>query len=176
MSSAVLIVFRIGVTGGLAWEAEQAVGLGRPNNLVLLIPDGGTYERFRSHCGRFFPKSLPQWLPYVGGKVLPDTDKRFCEWPESKGDIQAIMRFDDAWNPSVVLVRAREPQAFFVRRAERKAFRLVFKAVGIGPIRPKMLTRISRMIKLGAAVILVAVMGIALTFCALLVLEKLGLD
>ena len=176
MESAKLIVLRIGITGGLAWEVEHATGLKRPNKLVLLIPDSQTYKVFRGCCGRVFPRGLPQWLPDVDGKLLlDDPDHHFCTWPESKCDIQAIMRFDDAWNPTVIPVRAEVDLAFSLRSAERKALSLVVKAVGIDSLRPKFLARVLRMIKLTAAVALVAVLGVALMLCTFSIFEMVGL-
>jgi hypothetical protein len=72
MRQAELVIVHVGTSAGLAWELEQAVGLGRPERLVVCLgPDavprlggrrdaGAPYRQFNERFGRVFPKGLPQ--------------------------------------------------------------------------------------------------------------------
>jgi hypothetical protein len=72
MRRAQLIVLHVGGSPGLAWEIEQAIGLGRPERLVVCLgPEsvprlgdspraGAAYQQFVAWFGHAFPKGLPR--------------------------------------------------------------------------------------------------------------------
>jgi hypothetical protein len=100
ISDAQLIVLATAGTSGLLWELEQAIALGRPESLVLVVPDvRPSYESFRTMTRDLFPHELPQ-----SNDVF--ARRRFMRFMV-KIHFRGMIGFDGAWNPVFSELRYR---------------------------------------------------------------------
>lgn len=129
MTSAALVVLRVGTGHGLTWECGQALSMLRPEQLVILILDTklADYRAFASEVESQFAVRLPE----VGATSLLRVVVDVRENPSKA--VPGVIVFSSGWRPSF------RPLPFSIvrfgnthlRRAFATALKPVFEARGI---------------------------------------------
>lgn len=90
MTRARLVVVRTGATEGIMWEVGQATELLRPEQLLLVVPQGReSYDDFRRKARPLFRRPLPE----------------YPAWTLSRTDLKGVIWFEADWTPRFVTLK-----------------------------------------------------------------------
>jgi hypothetical protein len=144
-----LIVLRAGDSSNVLWELESVVKLVRPEQVILLVPDGSAqYNVFRRRVEKNIP-SLPFALPDYfdetpNGIWLIGSVRRWLKEQKQSaaGSIRGILYFGPKWTPQLVELKglgAEIPNPF--AEALKRTLEPVFRQLGVPWKKPRWFRR-----------------------------------